>query len=518
MQYAIDLYAKGGPKEVEAWSGQTIPASYQRFRCPVCMEYVALSKAGFFRHKVKNAATIECENRVDSNSRSEYEKAGLPFYLESVGQGLFRLCIGLPGVPGNLLDEAYRERARLKISNGTKEVEYFISPERFYPDNRTFLPVNFRPINNNLIYFIRLSGCPAELYLHWHYISDTWGEVQFFKVGEHYSRKVKLEGTVVTDQDYYFIGDSDCFKSYKSIVDISMYGILKLEGLDFPVYKLRIYGDKTNDPCYSRLVTTLSIKFGVNLRSNESGLLPLWPPCLDNDNELLYGGNTDLAFFYVNSTKAFPVVYKYSKDKYEPIYPVVQAPKLLELKPTKNGISLSVDSAFGGNIQYIRMQEYRPVSGSFQVDILDENGVSILQQPPETLKDRAFTVRASAKCKVLRLAAQGYSVAYDCLGEEGVTLTNLKWGDTLLVVTTAWAPVLELVLAPPYTKAAGKQANIDITRYQVGPTKKVDARTLLLYKQLASSPALAKAVGKYVRSGKIPRLLENYLWSRIREI
>ena len=48
MRKAIDNYAQGKQREVEAWIGSSISASSGRFVCPECLESVALDIRGHF--------------------------------------------------------------------------------------------------------------------------------------------------------------------------------------------------------------------------------------------------------------------------------------------------------------------------------------------------------------------------------------------------------------------------------------------------------------------------------------
>ena len=89
MRKAIDNYAQGKQREVEAWIGSSISASSGRFVCPECLESVALDIRGHFRHKNRTAQSLECDKRVDAPSRSAYERMGLPLYLCQDGDNKF---------------------------------------------------------------------------------------------------------------------------------------------------------------------------------------------------------------------------------------------------------------------------------------------------------------------------------------------------------------------------------------------------------------------------------------------
>ena len=93
MKYAIDRYAMGTEKEVDAddFDGQYfIPSRRNRFYCPECGEIVFFRAKGgsnpnHFFHQEKTDRTPECDKRVDGRSSlSLSERVGLPIYLTIV--------------------------------------------------------------------------------------------------------------------------------------------------------------------------------------------------------------------------------------------------------------------------------------------------------------------------------------------------------------------------------------------------------------------------------------------------
>lgn len=229
MRKAIDNYAQGKQREVEAWTGSSISASSGRFVCPECLESVALDVRGHFRHKNRTPQSVECDKRVDSTSRSAHERMGLPIYLCEKENGVFSLGIGFSGHGDAALQEAATNNAYLDIKQTPQQsVRYGISHARFLPNSTTILPVTFLPQGNGA-YAIHYSvGTPAKLKTLWTDHSDIWGAGQFFKISLQHSRKVRPLGTIVTDEDYYYTGNTWQFSAYKSFVSITQAGCLTL--------------------------------------------------------------------------------------------------------------------------------------------------------------------------------------------------------------------------------------------------------------------------------------------------
>ena len=218
MRKAIDNYAKGKQIEVTAWSGQSISASTRRFFCPECMESVALDIRGHFRHKNRTAQSLECEKRVDSPSRTSYERMGLPLFIRSETDGIFKLYLGFPAIPQKILDEAQTKKAIVKIGTGKiVKSQLFISAERFDAEHITYCLLDFLPAENSK-YKIDYENTPYIIRQRWTDESDFWGNGQFFKKNDIYSRKIRPLGTIVANQDYYFLGSTYYFQQYSRYI------------------------------------------------------------------------------------------------------------------------------------------------------------------------------------------------------------------------------------------------------------------------------------------------------------
>ena len=131
-------------------------------------------------------------------------------------------------------------------------------------------------------------------------------------------------------------------------------------------------------------------KYHVNLLVGESELLPLWPPCLLEENYFVFPLKTRKGIFIVDSPNEDPIVYKYLGNEYSNVLLEKQKPAVLDLVVTETEIPLSIDKAFNGNIQYVRKQKLVLRSAETIVDIVDELGNSIIDLSLKKIKNKIF--------------------------------------------------------------------------------------------------------------------------------
>lgn len=514
MRKAIDNYAIGKQKEVTAWKGQSISASNHRFFCPECMEYVSLDVRGHFRHKKRTSQSLACEKRVDSPSRSSYERMGLPLYIRKEMDDRFLLYIGFPAIPQNALDEAIQSKATLELSDGeNSKKKYIISPERFDSEHIARIALDFLPINRGK-FKIEYTNTPRTIVERWTNSSDMWGDGQFFKIGEEYCRKIRPLGTIVSDQEYYFLGNPKLFQQFKSYVEISEEGFLNIRH-DTPVHKICIHGNKATESIFNSLSSLLMEKYHLSFLIGESELSPLWPPCIMDDNYFLFPSQTQKALFVTNSPNEAPVIYRYQGSTYQDIPLGTIQPSLFELKLTNIEIPLSVDKVFNGNIQFVRKQDLSLLCSNLEIDILEKNGESIIDNVPKKLTDKEFQVKCNYPCTIYHFRTDGSDISYKINSTHGTYIKNINWDDKLIIISNTGRQLLSYVFKKDNQIQLPIDADlVDIIRRLRGPTVPINTHTIALCRKSTLNPLIRQEILKYIRIGKIPVQVVNILNNR----
>ena len=506
MKKAIDNYAIGKQIEVVAWKGQSISANSKRFFCTECMEAVALDCRGFFRHQKRTIQSIECEKRVDGCSRTTYERMGLPLFIKSEGESLFRIYIGFSAIDEMLLDKACKEKAFVEIGNGkVNKLKYAISKERFDPERLTYFPLDFLPTSNGK-YTLEYTNTPKKIKECWTEHSDLWGVGQFFKQREKYSRKIRPLGTVVMDQEYYFVGSSVYFfQRYKKCINISQVGLLLLGNSKINVYKVKFLSANIDESLFKTLSSVLMENYHVSLLVGESRVLPLWPPCMLEENYFVFPSETKRALFVVDSPNDEPVVYKYYGNAYSNISLEKQKPTMFDMGVTEAEIPLSVDRAFNGNIQYIRKQKLYLRTAKTIVDIVDESDESILNVPLRKIKNKTFYVKSNIPCTVYILRKDGTDIKYRVKTENRLEINKISWNDAVVILSNYGKQLLSYVFEKSIDRNIHNDSMlIEKIRKVRGPVIPINQEAIMLYRLTSADYELCKEVEKYIRIGHIP--------------
>ena len=504
MRKAIDNYAKGKQIEVTAWSGQSISASTRRFFCPECMESVALDIRGHFRHKNRTAQSLECEKRVDSPSRTSYERMGLPLFIRSETDGIFKLYLGFPAIPQKILDEAQTKKAIVKIGTGKiVKSQLFISAERFDAEHITYCLLDFLPAENSK-YKIDYENTPYIIRQRWTDESDFWGNGQFFKKNDIYSRKIRPLGTIVANQDYYFLGSTYHFQQYSRYIEIAKVGQLYVGSSHLSVYKINIHAENASDAAFKNLSTYLMEKYHISLLIGESELSPLWPPCLQEENYFIYPTQAKRAVFVVNSSNESPRILKYQGSAYSEVATENNAPPLFDMTVCEQETPISVDRAFNGNIQYIRKQTISTVFCENVVDIVDENGLSILKERPSKLRNKSFRIKSNCPCIVYLLKYDGTCAGYKLTSQDGVVIENVNWKDSITIMSTVGHVLLSYVFEQLAVGTKEDSQLIELIRKAKGPTITVNQSIIALCRKANEIPTVKWELARYIKLGRIP--------------
>jgi len=517
VRKAIDNYAQGKQREVEAWTGSSVSASSGRFVCPECLESVALDIRGHFRHRNRTAQSIECDKRVDAPSRSAYERMGLPLYLCQTAENMFSLGIGFSGHDEMSLDDAERERAYIEIGDGfQKPMRYNISYARFIPNTVTIIPVNHLPRGNGSFQIKYSDNAPRRLRSIWTDHTDIWGAGQFFKISENRSRKIRSLGTIVTDEDYYYVGGIWAFSGYKAFVSIERIGELSMTGETLAVYKFHVTRSRASEYQFKAFAELLRARYKVNLLVGESLLLPIWPPCIEDDNRITYQNNTAFAHLYVQTPNDFPSLYRYYGGSYIREDINNELPYTHRIALSADEIPLCVDRAFNGNIQFVCRNNIPICTQTLIADIVDENGVSIQGQQITKLRNKKFVCVTNFPAIVHVSNGNIKDFSREISDEDGLTLCNLNWCDKIAIYTRTGSLIFEYTFLRRSTDSADESRLVELLKENsAAPTEPVTPRILALCKSIKTKPA-REYLKRYIKSGYIPKPLVPLLINEIR--
>lgn len=503
MKRAIENYAVGKQREVTAWAGMSIPASSGRFYCPECFESVALDKRGHFRHKNRTPESMECEQRVDSPSVSTYEKMGLPFYLREENEA-YRLYIGFPSIPENYLQQAMHESSYITMDTGNgKSTKYNISSERFSSDHFTMVPVNETPFSNGRFWIDYHNNTPWIIRKRWSYQSDVWGDCQFFKCEGTYLRKIRQLGAIIADHDYLFIGNTMFFQSYSKFVSIKKEGNLIINNSIRDVFRININYNENYSNQFSQLSLFLMQRYRISLLTDESELIPFWPPCSIDDNYLIYPSNSVTAFLEINSPNTHPEVYYYTNNIYHSLS--FDSSDLVEVPLSEDEYPFSVDRAFNGYVQFIRKQKQHPGRVACEIDIVDESGISIIDSELKTIKGRSFWIKSSCAANVYLLKENGNERKYKIESPEGIELKNVEWNDSLMIYSLSgrYLKGFRFIRSHQNRTLYGDEL-VERLKKCSGPVVNINNVLIDLLKRANNNPTLRPVIQKYTKQKYIP--------------
>ncbi|MCQ2515472.1 MAG: hypothetical protein MJ094_01250 [Saccharofermentans sp.] len=518
MKKAIDNYAIGKQIEVEAWEGTSIAANTRRFFCPECMESVALDIRGFFRHKNKTPQSIECDKRVDSPTKSSYEKMGLPLYLTQDIDSIFRLYMGFHPLPELLIKNASKSGGYIEIiSRNIRNAKIYITEERFNPEHITKVALDCMPSSEGK-YEIEYHNVPTDIQNRWTKYSDAFFNGSFFKVGEQFSRKIRILGTLTTNTQYYYVGSILGFYNFRDCMEIKKIGSLKIGLQSLDVYIVEFKKTYANDRRFQSLADYLLDYYHLNLLLGESELLPIWPPCISDDNYLIYPYNTYSGLFLVDSPNENPNVYKYSDKNYQKLEITKTQPPILCLSFSENSIPISVDKTFNGNIQFIQRQQVDLFSGMNVISILDTSGNPIQNFAIKRINNMSIAIRGNTPCQVFHIKNNGVCIEYALNKQAELRIDGVNNNDSLIALTRHGIELLNHIFEAEKKESEIQQRDQLLAaklRGVDGMIVPIDNTFLHLYQKYKELPETKRELEHYKKSGSVPvnvmRILYEYL-------
>lgn len=372
MKTAIDCYDRGKQKEIDADQfPRKLRASFGRFICPECGEYVHLKSSkysNFFAHYKKTAKTAECDRRITIQpTESLYERMGLPIYLcfdESIG---FSLCFGFSSLPESVLEQAEKDQVSLSVLGST----YFINRQKFSSQFRTLIPIEYIPFDERPI---QINYSPAEnasiVKKYWSDYSDAfYNSGALFKVTVGAGRKVRHSDSINTGEEYYWLRRQDTLPNGIIGIDMDRVGTLRLRDASYTIFK-GTFRENLSEDAFSKLEKYLREHLYVFLLEQKPLIYPVWPPIILREDECIIEEECQNVVAYIYAGDDIATVYQFSGTKSNPdIYEVKSGLHVLDLKSSKT--SFNIDRKFVSNGTVISKSKYI-YGGKEAIYVIDE--------------------------------------------------------------------------------------------------------------------------------------------------
>lgn len=290
MLFAIDTYSSSETKEVLAAyfdSHSLGRRDRHRFKCMACNEYVVFRKGtkriSYFAHLKKGEGTPDCEKRVQSRYTSLLQTNGIPLYLEERMEGIYKLKIGLPGIPSIVLDYLESKNAKVIIKAGSRKSTYPISRSHFRPDVTNYFDLNYLPLCGESYQVKWKPTSCRELSYFWTNFAKGFKNNRAFFSSKGQKRRLD-DGDFIYTKDKYFLAAFSFIPSFEE-VKYQKVGTLCLFNDTFNIYEIWVEtSTNTTASKYQELRTYFFQEFGLRLVDKNIKILPLWPPIAKQNN------------------------------------------------------------------------------------------------------------------------------------------------------------------------------------------------------------------------------------------
>lgn len=412
VRFAIDRFVNdrdGKELEVAAtdiyreYGEGYIPRAQYRFFCPECHEKVFFRRkgSGEFYHQAKKEFTPECDNRVDGNSDLYiYERTGLPLYITHKYGDVYSLNIAFPALGTQMLQQAFKNNVFISISN-RKVIP--VTPSRFYDDEITLISIDFIPHYGHN-YSIDISGVGAgTIQKKWSNYADGFSsEGAFFSIHNNFGKKVKRGDSITINREYYLVAKN--FQPLYTEISSKKIGRIRLNDIEYNLYIVNI-NTSVESKRFSAINDYIYRKFKVWLIEKAATVTPIWPPVVDQGDQIVFTKNS-IVFCNVESGNLAPKVFTYSgKDVWQiPVYTDSYQNKSVKLTlRSYEPIVISVDKKYTGRELNIRKSILPSTINQADITVLSKSGEVIdisMSVDSEKLND-GFIVKSNTKFSVI---------------------------------------------------------------------------------------------------------------------
>lgn len=284
-----------------------------RLFCPYCGEKVdpyinGKKQAKHFRHH-HGSYREECENYckfISIGSFVEpYEREGLPLYLiKELGQ--FYLYLGLYGLEEKTIEEA--ENANLQIQIDVYKDSILnkkVNSKDFIPRTIEFIKINYVKQRYNLKF--NTNTVSEEIRTKWPtYVNGIGPNGAIFNFGKYGGKKISSSVGLKVNEEYLLFTKENMKNKFMDnisfeLIQQSNYGCLKT----YKIYKFIIKDINENTISFCE-------KFDLKLSYSKPEVVPIWPPCVSMEHELIYEYDGNKYFTVTSDDPNEKKVYSYS--------------------------------------------------------------------------------------------------------------------------------------------------------------------------------------------------------------
>lgn len=325
MKTALDNYALGKQKEVDADDFSYVIRDNYRFFCPECLEPVTMVDglySKYFKHGRKTESTVACDLRVEGNEeKSIHERVGLPIFLRRK-DNKFRLTLGFRPINDIVIKNCKNNKEYVVVTDGisSKKQKYYINYENFSSENTVYKDIEFIPKKNLHLEY-------SSMYSK-NLLQPVWSdyvEMSIMKKGALFHAKelggkiIRYGDCITTHTSYLWVIPhkiSIKIPDYKGM-DFNLIGRIDVDNTIFEIYEGQFNLDPTKEE-FSKVAYYLRKKLGLFLLDAPSNITPIWPPCVRTESGYQIPNGKDL-FYLVNTNNEEAIVYIYNNVNPTPL-------------------------------------------------------------------------------------------------------------------------------------------------------------------------------------------------------
>lgn len=284
--------------------------------CPYCGEKVdpyinGKKQEKHFRHH-HGSYREECENYCTSISCGSfvqpYEREGLQLYLiKELGQ--FYLYLGLYGLDEITIEEAENINLEIQVDIDKDSIlNKKVNSKDFIPRTVEFIKIDYVKQKYNLKF--NTNRVPNEIRTKWPtYINGIGSNGAIFNFGKDSGKKISSSVGVKVNEEYLLFTKENMKNKL-------------MDGISFQLIQESNFGWLNTYKIYKFIIKDINMdtvwfcqKFDLKLSYSKPEIVPIWPPCVSMEHELIYEYDGD-KYFTVNSDDDNERnVYSYSLQK-----------------------------------------------------------------------------------------------------------------------------------------------------------------------------------------------------------
>lgn len=381
MDKAFDMNVVGNPTIVNAETivGGSVKASTNRYRCPVCSEYVTFvevrSRNNYFRHTNQNEFTIVCENRVQSSQTAfNYnEVKGSPLYLYKLANDNYKLLIGFPSL-GKYYSSMLNGKDVSMTIRGTKTRKILIDEVNFNVEDPTLFELDFLPHNNkySIKYYSSNNRIIELLNSKWSNFSDfDYSSGVIFHYSENGGKKLGVGSVIYSETQYFYLGINS--PPYIFGLELKEVCSITLDNKILKLYIIKYYENMESIKSFSQDFCKERLR--LIYRTKKPVIVPLWPPTYSIASESTVINNSKKIVYYYKDANRREVIRKNdTSDEDVEICYISNEQALFEINTTNNNTYVSLDSKYGDQEIIINNRDRSPKGFNVLCDIKSQSG------------------------------------------------------------------------------------------------------------------------------------------------